>query len=538
MLDRRHFLASAATGAASASFFGNGLLARIVASVPQLSSRLVYNVKDYGATGGKQDDARPALQQAIDACGKSGGGTVYVPPGDYTSGQLHLRSGVRLYLEAGATLFASLDGRQFDPPPKSALLIGEDLHDISLEGRGTIDGQASYEWHPNDFTDFNIRRNQLLMEATGKPLLRPFPSGFHNETVYPRLVLLLRCLDVRIAGLKFLRSRSWTINPYACKRLIIDGVYIYSSAKEGVWADGIDPDGCQDVRVANSTIETGDDAIVFWSSNIWGPALPTENVTVTNCRLSSASSALKFCDVNYNAVRRVTIDNVVITNSNRGLAFMVFDGGVVEDVVISNVSIETRRFDWFWWGDGDPFHFNIMRRSDLDGTKRDHEPPAGKIRNVSISNVIAHGTGTSAMNGHPDSWLENIHLDNVRLFVSHDPAAPYEKTRTAIALRQARNFSMKDVQIRWDQPQSATWRSGLTAEDVEDLQLDTVDMEAAPASIAPVVELTNAKKVTLRSLRAKTIHLAGKGTREVRLLQTDSTISADSDVSKDAIIRQ
>ena len=166
---------------------------------------------------------------------------------------------------------------------------------------------------------------------------------------------------------------------------IIDGVYIFSRPEEAVWADGIDPDGCQDVHISNSTIETGDDAIVFWSADIWGPALPTENITVTNCRLSSASSALKFCDGNSNAVRRVTIDNVVITNSNRGLAFMVFDGGVVEDVVISNVTIETRRFDWFWWGDGDPIHFNIKRRSEVDGTKRDNEPPAGMIRNVSIS---------------------------------------------------------------------------------------------------------------------------------------------------------
>jgi hypothetical protein len=538
LLDRRRFLVSAATGAAGTSFFGKDLLAGVAASAPQLSSQLVYNVKSYGATGSKQDDARPALQQAIDACGKSGGGTVYLPPGEYTSGQLHLRSGVRLYLEAGATLFASLEGRQFDPPPKSALLIGEDLHDIALEGRGTIDGQASYKWQPNDFNDFYIRPNQLQMEAAGKPLLRAFPTGYPTETVNPRLVLLLRCQDVRIASLKFIRSRSWTINPYACKRLVIDGVYIYSSAKEGVWADGFDPDGCQDVRVANSTIETGDDAIVLWSSNIWGPALPTENVTVTNCRLSSASSALKFCDGNSNAVRRVAVDNVVITNSNRGLAFMVFDGGVVEDVVISNVSIETRRFDWFWWGDGDAIHFNIKRRSEIDGTKRDHEPPAGKIRNVSISNVIAHCTGASAINGHPDSWLENIHLDNVRLFVSHDPAAPYESTRTAIALRQARNFSIKDSQIRWEQPHSATWQSGLTVEDVEDLRLDAVDVEAAPASAAPVIALANATKVTLQSLRARTIHLAGKATREIRLLQTDAEVSADSDVSKDAVLRQ
>jgi hypothetical protein len=180
LLDRRRFLASAATGIAGAAFFGSEPLPTVAACSPELSAQLVYNVKDYGATGSKLDDARPALQQAIDACGKSCGGTVYVPPGEYTSGQLHLRSGVRLYLEAGATLFASLDGRQFDPPPKSALLIGEDLHDIALEGRGTIDGQASYVWQLNDFTDFYIRPNQLQMEAAGKPLLRPFPSGFQT----------------------------------------------------------------------------------------------------------------------------------------------------------------------------------------------------------------------------------------------------------------------------------------------------------------------------------------------------------------------
>jgi hypothetical protein len=433
---------------------------------------------------------------------------------------------VRLYLEAGATLFASLDGRQFDPPPKSALLIGEDLHDIALEGRGTIDGQASYEWRPNDFTDFYIRPNQLLMEAAGRPLLRPFPSGYPNETISPRLVLLLRCQDVRIAGLKFLRSRSWTINPYACKRLIFDGVYIYSSAKEGVWADGIDLDGCQDVRVANSTIETGDDAIVFWSADIWGPALPTENVTVTNCRLSSASSALKFCDGNSNAVRRVTIDNVVITNSNRGLAFMVFDGGVVEDVVIDNVTIDCRRFDWFWWGDGDPIHFNIKRRSDIDGRHYDNEPAAGIIRNVTISNVIAHGQGTSAMQGHPDSWLEGIRLNHVRLFVSHSADAPYESTTAALTLRYARDVAMKDVEIRWEEPRAATWQSGLTVDQVQDLLLEDMRIAAAPASDQPVLRLNDADGVLIRQSQFASIDVTGTKSRGVRLVDTEAKVSA------------
>lgn len=458
-----------------------------------LSANPVYNVKDYGAAGIKADNARTALQKAIDACGKAGGGTVYVGPGEYTTGQLHLRSGVRLYVEAGATLFASLDGTQFDAAPKSALISGENLHDIAIEGRGTLDGQSTYEWHLNSITDFYILSNQRFMEATGKPLMRPFPTGFNKEAIYPRMVLLLRCTDVRITGLKFLRSRSWTINPYGCKRLLIDSVYIYSSQNEGVWADGIDPDGCQDVRISNSTIETGDDALVFYSSDSWGPALPVENVTVTNCRLSSSSSAIKFCDGNSNAIRRVNIDNVVISNSNRGIAFMVFDGGIVEDVVLSNLTIETKRFDWFWWGDGDPLHFNIKRRSEVDGTKRDKEPAAGKIRNVTIQNVIAHGAGASVINGHPTSWLEGIRLNNIKLFVSSDPNAQYEHTATALTIRQARGVRMRDVEISWEKPFADTWRSGLSLESVKDAILDRVEVHPPPGSKSKAIVTTDAE---------------------------------------------
>ncbi len=471
------------------------LLALVILCTSQLAAQLIINVKDYGALGKRSDNARTALQKAIDACGKAGGGTVYIGPGDYTTGQLHLRSGVRLYLEAGATLFASLDSAEFDSPPKSALISGEDLHDIALEGRGTLDGQASYEWQRNNFTDYYILQNQHRMEESGKPLMRPFPHGFPNEKTYPRMILLLRCTDVRIAGLKFSRSRSWTINPYACQRLLIDGIYIYSSQKEGVWADGIDPDGCQDVRISNSIVETGDDALVFYSATIWGPALPTENITVTNCRFSSSSSAIKFCDGNSNAIRRVNIDNIVITNSNRGIAFMVFDGGIVEDVVLSNVTIETRRFDWFWWGDGDPLHFNIKRRSEVDGAKRAGEPPAGKIRNVVIQNVIAHGAGASVINGHPASWLEGVRLDNVKLFVSSDPRAPYEHTKTALVVRQARGLRMSNVEINWEKPYSSTWRNGLSLEQLKDAILDHVEVQPAPGSKSQRILLRDVENV-------------------------------------------
>jgi polygalacturonase len=115
------------------------------------------------------------------------------------------------------------------------------------------------------------------------------------------LVVLVRCKDVRIAGLSFLRSPIWTMHPWGCERLVIDGVYIQTSLRDGVWADGIDPDGCR-MSISATAIETGDDALVFYSSSIYRPARPCENITVATAGFPPASSALKFCDGNMNAI--------------------------------------------------------------------------------------------------------------------------------------------------------------------------------------------------------------------------------------------
>ena len=204
-------------------------------------SNRVFNVKDFGASGRKEDNAQGAIQKAIDACAQAGGGMVYVPPGSYTSGTIHLRSHVRLYVESGATIFSSKDKNAFD---KEALLYGEGLENLTIEGRGAIDGQAEYERRLNDLDDRYIRDNQLLTEAGGKSLMRSFPK----KNSHGKFVFLIRCKDVRIAGLSFVRSPSYAIHPVACERMVIDGVYIRSSLADGVWADGIDPDGCKEDR--------------------------------------------------------------------------------------------------------------------------------------------------------------------------------------------------------------------------------------------------------------------------------------------------
>ena len=503
----------------------------------------IFNIRDFGATGTKAGSAQAAIQKAVDACAAAGGGQVYVPPGQYATGTIHLRSHVRFFVEAGATIYSIKNKAAFD---KDALFYGEDLTQISLEGRGTIDGQGGYVYRPKgDFHDDFIYPNQVEMEKLGRPLVRSFPK----EDQFGKLVLLLRCRDVHISGLNFIDSPSWTMHLYGCERTVIDGVVIRSSLKDGVWADGIDPDGCRDLRISNCTIETGDDALVFYSMNWFGPALPCENITVTNCRLSSASSAIKFCDGNMNAVRNVTIDNCVITKANRGIAFMNFDGGVVENIVLSNLTIDCVRYAWFWWGDGEPFHFNIKKRSEVHKNwKKEDDRPAGRIRNVKIANVIARGQGASVCNGHPDSWLEGITMDNVTLFIAHDPAAPYDKAVHALTFKWARNLTLRNVEIVWDGLEYAKWESALRLDEVQGLELDGfVGRQAATekAKAAPAVLFHQVEGALVRNCRAapgtdEFFRFSGRRTNDIVLSGNDfrparSAVKIEPEVGPSAV---
>ncbi len=503
-----------------------GLVFALLAFAPCLLGKeniAIFNVKDYGASGRKADNAKSAIQKAVDACAKAGGGMVYLPPGEYTAGTIHLHSHIRFYIEAGATLFADPDEHAYDT---DALFYGENLDHISIEGRGTVDGQAEYVWRLNDMTDYYILDNQKAAEAAGIPLMRSFPKDVGKRKLYPHLVQLVTCKDVKLMGLSFLHSPSWSINPIQCERIRMDGIYVATSQKYGVWADGIDPDGCKDLVIANSTVETGDDAVVFYSSNAKGlKPLPCENITITNCRLSSSSSAIKFCDGNMNAIRNVTITNCVITNSNRGIAFMVFSGGVVENVIISNIVVNTTRFDWFWWGNGDPIYFIVRRPGEINGQAPDMTVPIGRIRNVIVRNIIAHGKGTCLITGHPDSWLENVSLENIKLFLSSDMQPGYDRSANAMQFRYAKNMKVKDVEVIWESPESPKWQSPLYFQDIKGLQLEGFTGAPAKADF-PAVALDQVEGATIINSKAQPgtsafLKVTGANSKDIYLVNNE-----------------
>ena len=504
--DERHYGSSYSIWAKRWIFALTAMLVQVsFCAAPGAARPKVFNVKDYGATGQKTDDARPPIQSAIDTCAKAGGGVVLVPPGQYTSGTLHLRSHVRFEMEAGATLFASPEPAAYDygtEVSRAALLYGEDLEDVSIGGRGTVDGQAQYEWRVDDFE--RAFDHKTLMQSLGKSLLRSVPKDFPRREVYPHLLWLGRCKDVRITDLNFLHSPSWSLTLYASKRITINGLYIYTSLKEAVWADGIDLDGCQQVSITDCAIETGDDCVALVSQNTWGPALSCSDISVTHCRLSSASAGVKFSEGNRAGISKIRVSDCLLNHVNRGFALNNTVGGTISDVVLSDLTINCDRFDWFWAGDGQPFRLRITRLSELneEPAKAD-EPRPGSIRNITIRNVVAHAKGSSLFHGHPESWLEGIRLENVKLFLSTDPVAPYDQAENALDFRRARNVVLKNVEVAWETPALESWKSALYLEETKGLQADGfVGRQAWPQSAAPAVVLNQVTDALFRNCRA------------------------------------
>ena len=118
------------------------------------------DIRTRGAKGDGHVLDTAAIQKAIDACAKDGGGQVLFPPGRYLSGTIHLRSGVTLHLEDGARLIGTTNLARYSQPqppeimPEAkwgkwhrALIVGENVEEVAITGRGVIDGNKVLEQH-------------------------------------------------------------------------------------------------------------------------------------------------------------------------------------------------------------------------------------------------------------------------------------------------------------------------------------------------------------------------------------------------------
>jgi polygalacturonase len=491
-----------------------------VASTGRVPAR-GFDVRAYGAKGDGVAPDTAAINAAIAAAARAGGGTVTFSAGTYAAFSIHLRSNVALYLDAGATILAAepsadLSGGYDAPEPNpgtdlyedfghahwhNSLIWGEDLENISITGPGRIFGRGLSRGYGRG----PWLRDQLPEErAAGTPppqAAQPFahpaqpgPFGYPGGDALPagignKAIALKNCRNVIFRDFTIQHGGHFAILATGVDNWTVDGLKIDTNR------DGIDFDCCQNVRVANCTINSPfDDGICLKASFALGRNRPTENVTITNCQVSGylegtlldgtrrrgpggpGTGRIKLGTEANGGFRNIAIANCVF-DFCRGLALEEVDGGLMEDIAIGNLTMR------------DIGNAPIYIR--LGARLRGPEPIGiGTARRIKISNIVAHrvaAQGGIMIVGEPGHPVEDVTLSNV--FIDFAGGGTKEQ-----AAREVPAFE----KARYPEPGKLgvmpAW--GLFARHVRNLGLDRVELRTATPDQRPVVALDDARGVT------------------------------------------
>ena len=401
----------------------------------------LYSVRTFGAKADGKTLDTPAINKAIDAAAAAGGGTVFFPAGNYLSVSIHLKSNIALYLEQGATIVAAntSDDARYDPPEPNewdkyqdfghshwhnSLIWGENLTNVSILGPGTIWGKGLVRSGSQSRTQ---QQSEALNTARISEPKTPFGYPNPRDAVEPgwgnKSISLKLCRNVIIRDITILHGGHFAILATGIDNLTIDNLKIDTNR------DGIDVDACKNVRISNCTVNSPfDDGICPKSSFALGYARATENVTITNCQVSgydegslldgtykrafrnqngtfSPTGRIKFGTESNGGFKNITISNCVFEYC-RGLALETVDGGLLEDVTISNITMRDVS--------NSPIFLRLGSR-----VRGPQGTPIGALRRVNINNVIVYNAEpryASIISGIPGHEIEDLRVSNIRVY--------------------------------------------------------------------------------------------------------------------------
>jgi polygalacturonase len=467
----------------------------------------IFLVTDFGAVGDGKTISTAGLQRAIDACGHAGGGRVIVPPGTFLTGPLFLRSNLTLELLGGSVLlghtnfddYPTIQGRWEgnDRTVFASLITGEDLENVTITGRGALNGQGQ-PWR-----DAQRQTNQARKSAGLREREPENPPGSKLKWPRPRMINLYRSKNILISGISVLDSPSWNIHPVLCENITIDGITVVSP-KDSLNTDGIDPESCKQVRIANCYISTGDDCIILKSGYkyIEGTTLvPTQDVTITNCVFGFGQCGVGIGSETAGGVRDVTISNCVCDGTRRGLYFKTGRGrgASVENIRVNNYVmrnlVDTALWVSMWYVNGD----------------RDKAEPIGPatpaMRNIHCSDMIVSGTKRAALiEGLPERPIEGLQIDNFHV----------EGATTGISCMHVDGMVLNRASINVTSGVAANFHG---MHDLEVLHFRT----DSPSATDPALRMNDVKEVLISSSR-------GSAARPV-FLELSGVTSADVQLS-------
>jgi polygalacturonase len=408
-------------------------------AIEAATSTALFNVRNYGAFGDGKHLENFAINRAIAACANAGGGTVYLPPGKYLSGTIVLKSHVTLDLDAGATILGSENPEDYptlkdpwggDRAEISPLIYAEDAENITITGRGTINGQGQIWW----------KRQWLAFPKKGMPEAKT-PEDFDEVKKIsrgrPQLIRLVRCNDVVIEHLNLTNSPSWNVHPLFCEFVRVDGLTI-STPVPSPNTDGINPESCRNVQIINCRIDTGDDCVTLKSGiNETGRRMgrPDENITIANCVMKKGHGGVTIGSEMSGGVHNVTVANCVFQGTDIGIRVKAQRGrgNVVEGLTVANVVMQDV-----------PHPFTITtfyHGSDQPGDVYPVDEGTPRFRDFLFSNITARGAkDAGSITGLRELPIENISFSNVHI-----------QAAKGFTCTNAREISFLDVVINTDE---------------------------------------------------------------------------------------
>ncbi|CAM4024689.1 Pectate lyase superfamily protein [Pedobacter westerhofensis] len=414
----------------------------LICSASMASAQDYYNVLKYGAKRDSSKLATAAIAKAIDAAARLGGGTIYFPAGKYLTGPIHLKSNITILLDAGAELHFSDNFDDYLPMVRSRwegtdvmnfspLFYGEYLENITITGRGTINGHGKKWW---DYAEKEVKKSpgskwQDEFKRLNKDVIAPdLPGWIELGFLRPPFIQFMNCKNLLIEGITICNSPFWTVNPEFCENVTVKGVTINNPISPNT--DGINPESCKYVHISDCHISVGDDCITIKSGKDRAGrkmAIPAENYTITNCTMLSGHGGVVIGSEMSGGVKKIAISNCIFDGTDRGIRIKTARGrgGVVEDIRVDNIIMK-----------------NIGLQAivlDMQYAKTKEEPVSERtpvFRNIHLSNITAQANAAGYLNGLAEMPIENVTFSNINI-----------DAKTGFVIKEAKQVSFHEVHI-------------------------------------------------------------------------------------------
>lgn len=456
-----------------------------------VSATGVYNVCDFGATGDGQTLDSPAINAAIEAAVRDGGGQVLLPAGTYLCGSIHLKSNIDLHLSAGCTILAAptkmnaYDASEpFDFPEyqdgghtyfHNSLIWAEGEKNVSITGHGMIDGKGLT--HKDTENSGNIQGGSI---GTGD-----------------KAIALKLCRQVTIRDITIYRGGHFGIIMTGCDLSTIDNVTIDTNR------DGFDIDCCKYMTITNCRINTPrDDALVLKSSYALKKPVLCEHIAISNCNITGykcgtlldgtyipepvnwVCGRFKLGTESNGGYRNISLTNCTFMYSS-GLAFEEVDQGRMENIVVSNITMSHVH------------HYPIYITTGCRNRGPKEVTTPSTARDIQISNVIADDCDSLCsiiVTGMPGVPVKNVWLSNIRLYFKGG------------GTKDLADKNYREQGTNYPEPKFAGWTPayGLYARHVDGLYVNDVTFRYERPDYRPAVLLDDVKNDVIRHLDAPT----------------------------------